>query len=81
MHSRDLLAAAAGHVADFLETLPEGRVEAEMLDADALRARLALPLPDEPILGAAAVHAVLLGWRRSLQDPVEAPSPSAPLVA
>ena len=41
-----------------------------------------LPLPDEPILGAAAVHAVLLGWRRSLQDDrVEASSPSAPVVA
>jgi hypothetical protein len=25
-----------------------------------------LPLPDEPIVGAAAVHAVLVGWRRML---------------
>ena len=48
MHSRDLLTAAAGHAADFLETLPDGRVEAEVLDADELRARLALPLPDGP---------------------------------
>jgi glutamate/tyrosine decarboxylase-like PLP-dependent enzyme len=48
MHSRDLLTAAAGHAADFLETLPEGRVEAEVLDADDLRARLALPLPQGP---------------------------------
>src|SRR5256885_14105277 len=48
MHSRDLLTAAAGHAADFLETLPDGRVEAEVLDADALRARLAVPLPDGP---------------------------------
>ena len=48
MHSRDLLTAAAGHAADFLETLPDGRVEAEVLDADALRAGLAVPLPDGP---------------------------------
>src|SRR3954471_5450232 len=48
MHSRDLLTAAAGHAADFLETLPDGRVEAEVLDADELRARLAVPLPDGP---------------------------------
>ena len=41
MHSRDLLTAAAGHAADFLETLPDGRVGAEVLDADALRAALA----------------------------------------
>ena len=27
----------------------------------------ALPLPAEPILGAAAVHAVLAGWRATLQ--------------
>ena len=27
-----------------------------------------LALPDEPLLGAAAVHGVLLGWRRTLQD-------------
>jgi glutamate/tyrosine decarboxylase-like PLP-dependent enzyme len=46
MHSRDLLTAAAGHAADFLETLPDGRVDAEVLDADELRARLAVPLPD-----------------------------------
>jgi uncharacterized membrane protein YvlD (DUF360 family) len=26
-----------------------------------------LPLPDEPIVGAAAVHGVLTGWRRTLQ--------------
>ena len=26
-----------------------------------------LPVPDEPIIGAAAVHGLLLGWRRSLQ--------------
>jgi uncharacterized membrane protein YvlD (DUF360 family) len=28
----------------------------------------ALPLPNEPIVGAAAVHALLKGWRRQLQD-------------
>ena len=48
MHSRDLLTAAAGHAADFLETLPEGRVGADVLDVDALRAGLAIPLPDGP---------------------------------
>ena len=26
-----------------------------------------LPLPDEPLVGAASVHALLLGWRRALQ--------------
>ena len=26
----------------------------------------ALPLPEEPLIGAAAVHGVLLGWRRAL---------------
>jgi uncharacterized membrane protein YvlD (DUF360 family) len=29
----------------------------------------ALPLPAEPIVGAAAVHALLAGWRRALQQP------------
>ena len=28
---------------------------------------VALPMPDGPIVGAAAVHALLSGWRRSLQ--------------
>ena len=27
-----------------------------------------MPMPSEPIVGAAAVHAVLVGWRRALQD-------------
>ena len=48
MHSRDLLNAAAGHAADFLETLPAGRVGADELDADALRAGLAVALADGP---------------------------------
>ena len=33
-----------------------------------------LPLPDEPLVGAASVHALLLGWRRALQE-----SPAAPV--
>jgi uncharacterized membrane protein YvlD (DUF360 family) len=28
-----------------------------------------LPMPDHPIVGAAAVHDLLMGWRRSLQEP------------
>ena len=48
MHSRDLLTAAAGHAADFLETLPDGRVGADVLDVDALREGLAIALPDGP---------------------------------
>jgi hypothetical protein len=32
-----------------------------------------LAVPDEPIVGAAAVHALLLGWRTGLQ--AEAPAP------
>ena len=36
-----------------------------------------LPLPDEPIVGAAAVHALLLGWRRGLAEPDLAPAPAA----
>ena len=39
-----------------------------------------LPLPDEPIVGAAAVHALLAGWRRSLQaQPAPAPADPAPV--
>jgi glutamate/tyrosine decarboxylase-like PLP-dependent enzyme len=48
MHSRSLLVAAAEHAADFLETLPDGRVGADELDVDALRARFDMPLPDGP---------------------------------
>jgi uncharacterized membrane protein YvlD (DUF360 family) len=39
-----------------------------------LLAPVTLPLPDEPIVGASAVHAILSGWRRTLNDgegPVE----------
>jgi uncharacterized membrane protein YvlD (DUF360 family) len=32
-------------------------------------APVAFPLPDEPIVGAARVHELLLGWRTSLQQP------------
>jgi uncharacterized membrane protein YvlD (DUF360 family) len=39
-----------------------------------------LPLPDEPIVGAAAVHNVLMGWRRSLQGGPEALPPAPPTV-
>jgi hypothetical protein len=40
-----------------------------------------LPLPADPIIGAAAVHGVLSGWRRMLQgahDAAAAPAPAAP---
>jgi uncharacterized membrane protein YvlD (DUF360 family) len=40
-----------------------------------------LPLPDDPIIGAAAVHGVLSGWRRMLQgadDPAPSEAPVAP---
>ena len=36
-----------------------------------------LARPEGPILGAAAVHAVLRGWRRDLQAPSPAPEPAA----
>jgi hypothetical protein len=36
-----------------------------------------LALPAEPIVGAAAVHALLSGWRRDLQDPASAPVTTA----
>jgi glutamate/tyrosine decarboxylase-like PLP-dependent enzyme len=49
MSSRDLLAAAAHHAADFLDTLPEVRVDADTHDRDALREALALPLGDGPV--------------------------------
>ena len=32
-----------------------------------------LPVPDAPIVGAAAVHDLLVGWRALLEDPAEAP--------
>jgi uncharacterized membrane protein YvlD (DUF360 family) len=36
-----------------------------------------LPIPGEPIVGAAAVHRVLLGWRRQLNGPREGDRPQA----
>jgi hypothetical protein len=38
-----------------------------------------LPLPDKPIVGAAAVHGVLGGWRRLLQPDAELPSVPEPV--
>ena len=72
MHSRDLLTAAAGHAADFLETLPDGRVEAEVLDADELRARLAVPLPDGPTIRARSSTSSWRGDARPRAQPVAA---------
>jgi uncharacterized membrane protein YvlD (DUF360 family) len=42
-----------------------------------------LPLPAEPIVGAAAVHGLLAGWRALLQGPASAPglSPVAPALS
>jgi hypothetical protein len=38
----------------------------------------ALPLPDAPVLGAAAVHALLTGWRRGLQHDAQSPDGATP---
>jgi hypothetical protein len=43
-----------------------------------LLAPVELPLPEEPIVGAAAVHAVLSGWRRQLNGTADA-APAEPL--
>lgn len=48
MNTRALLTAAAGHAADYLETLPEARVDADELDVEAVRGALAVSLPDGP---------------------------------
>jgi hypothetical protein len=47
-----------------------------------LLAPVALPQPDEPIVGAAHVHEVLWSWRRTLNDgaPHAAPTEPAPSV-
>ena len=42
-----------------------------------LLAPVELPLPDEPIVGAAAVHGVLSGWRRRLNGPPATEAPEA----
>jgi uncharacterized membrane protein YvlD (DUF360 family) len=45
-----------------------------------LLAPVELPLPEEPIVGAAAVHAVLSAWRRQLNgEPETEPAAAAPL--
>jgi glutamate/tyrosine decarboxylase-like PLP-dependent enzyme len=49
VHSRELLTAAADHAADFLETLPDARVDADVRDVAALREALALPLGDDGV--------------------------------
>jgi uncharacterized membrane protein YvlD (DUF360 family) len=36
-----------------------------------------LPVPDEPLVGAASVNAVLLGWRQLLQGEAPEPAPAA----
>ena len=42
-------------------------------------APVGLPSPDGPIVGAAAVHGVLAGWRATLQagEPEQAPAPQS----
>jgi glutamate/tyrosine decarboxylase-like PLP-dependent enzyme len=61
MHSRDLLTAAAGHAADFLEGLPERRVGPAQTDPAALRAALGGPLPDGPEDPRAVLDALVAG--------------------
>ena len=39
-----------------------------------------LPMPAEPVVGAAAVHDVLTGWRRLLREAAPAPSPAGSAV-
>jgi len=39
-----------------------------------------LPPPEEPLVGAAAVHGLLFGWRRHLQSPAAAPAEPSPTV-
>ena len=43
------MTAAADHAADFLETLPDARVDADVRDVGALRAALAVPLTDDGV--------------------------------
>ena len=61
MHSRDLLTAAAGHAADFLDGLPERRVGPAETDPAALRAALGGPLPDGPEDPVAVLDALVAG--------------------
>jgi glutamate/tyrosine decarboxylase-like PLP-dependent enzyme len=61
VHSRNLLTAAAGHAADFLEGLPERRVGPAETDVAALRAALGGPLPDGPQDPRAVLDALVAG--------------------
>ena len=61
MDSRDLLTAAAGHAADFLEGLPERRVGPAETDPAALRAALGGPLPEGPSDPRAVLDALVDG--------------------
>ena len=61
MDSRELLTAAAGHAADFLEGLPERRVGPAETDPAALRAALGGPLPDGPEDPRAVLDALVAG--------------------
>ena len=61
MYSRDLLTAAAGHAADFLDGLPERRVGPAETDPAALRAALGGPLPDGPEDPRAVLDALVAG--------------------
>jgi glutamate/tyrosine decarboxylase-like PLP-dependent enzyme len=66
MHSRDLLTAAAGHAAEFLEALPERRVGPAETDPAALRAALGGPLPDGPEDPVAVLDALVAGADQGL---------------
>jgi len=35
-----------------------------------------LPVPDDPLVGAAAVHELLVGWREALQPSAPHPTPA-----
>ena len=61
MDSRELLTAAAGHAADFLEGLPERRVGPAETDPAALRAALGGPLSDGPEDPRAVLDALVAG--------------------
>ena len=72
MDSRDLLTAAAGHAADFLDGLPERRVGPAETDPAALRAALGGPLPDGPEDPRAVLDALVAARRRPDGQPVAA---------
>jgi glutamate/tyrosine decarboxylase-like PLP-dependent enzyme len=72
MSSRDLLAAAARHAADFLDTLPEARVDADTRDRDALRDALALALGEGPVDARVVLDDLVAGASPGI---VRSPSP------